>query len=78
LLPFTIITDHPSGNPKAKNFLTVSFSLFKSSFSVPKIGVIPKKCLGMAGEVPFGKEEDFHLDFNYLISTWISTWISIV
>jgi len=37
LLPFTIITDHPPGNPKAKKtFLNVHFLLSKSFFSVPK------------------------------------------
>ena len=34
--------------------------------------MIAKKKLGRRGEVPFGKEEDFHLALYCLISTWIS------
>jgi len=36
LLPFTIITDHPSVNPKAKELLKLIFLFVKSNFSVVK------------------------------------------
>ena len=73
LLPFTIITDHPSGNPKAKKLFKCTFLVVQKFLLCPKKLVwLPKKCLGRRGEVPFGKEEDFHLALYCLISTWIS------
>lgn len=65
-------TTHP-GIPKPKNFFKCTFLVVQKFLLCPKKLVwLPKKCLGRRGEVPFGKEEDFHLALYCLISTWIS------